>query len=218
MSSNISKPVRKALGCESCLIFLNLLSMLVLLGLSGHDWALLCLTVLCWALPGLIQPYSTAKNSTNIHMSTFLHEWKLKCPNPDKIFLFYLCWLCGCSANLIMTSQVCWRHRRHPPSTALSAWSHGNHLHDMDMDMMFGRYLTVAWVWVLIIVFVHIFYCIRAKGLPIIWILNTLINISRSHRCAFLNKPSFLFYSSGRRHIYRLFPAESHVKIDIWIT
>ena len=156
MSSNISKPVRKALGCESCLIFLNLLSMLVLLGLSGHDWALLCLTVLCWALPGLIQPYSTVKNSTNIHMSTFLHEWKLKCPNPDKIFLFYLCWLCGCSANLIMTSQVCWRHRRHPLSTAVSAWSHGNHLHDMDKDMMFGRYLAVAWVWVLVSLCTHI--------------------------------------------------------------
>ena len=81
----------------------------------------------------------------------FLHErriWKLKCPKPDKMFLFHLCWLCGCSANLIMTSQVCWRHRRHPLSTALSAWSHGNHLHDMDKDMMFGRYLVIAWVWV----------------------------------------------------------------------
>ena len=80
-----------------------------------------------------------------------MHEgWngKWKCPKPDKMFLFHLCWLCGCSANLIMTSQVCWRHRRHPLSTALSAWSHGNHLHDMDKDMMFGRYLIITWVWV----------------------------------------------------------------------
>ena len=83
--------------------------------------------------------------------SNKMHEWlngKLKCPKPDKTSLFHLCWLCGCSANLIMTSQVCWRHRRHPLSTALSAWSHGNHLHDMDKDMMFGRYLVIAWVWV----------------------------------------------------------------------
>ena len=55
MSSNISKPVRKALGCESCLIFLNLLSMLVLLGLSGHDCALLCFAGLYRALFSLTQ-------------------------------------------------------------------------------------------------------------------------------------------------------------------